>query len=344
MAKKLDAHGKRVFKLVLDAVMLVLLALMFRKQAISLAFHEIGGLALVGLFVVHHLLNGKWIAAVTKRLFAKGTGRLERASYIVDALLLVSFLTVGVTGVLISEVVFRFNVAGSVKTLHYFVSALSVVLMGVHLGLHADYIFGRLLKKGGKKAAKAVLAVVLTAAVAFGGYSLFSSDFLTFLTAPVRTANFAHGQFTPSGEPALDGSDRQQPMDLSELPDAGTEQNSAGPAAPGDGQTVPDDGPGLGGGQRQGRHNGSGGGLGGGEGRGGGTGSVSAALLLAAQYIGIMTLFAALTYPVVRLLHKRGKGKNAQADGEPAAEIPAESPAAIPAETTAPDENGEPEE
>jgi len=316
MAKKLSARGKRIGKLVLDAVMLVLLVLMFRKQAVSLAFHEIGGLALIGLFLLHHLLNGKWIAAMTMRLFSKETGGLARASYIVDALLLIAFLTVGVTGVLMSEVVFRFRAAGGVKTLHYFASALSVVLMGVHLGLHADYIFGRLLKKGGRKLAKIALAVVLTAAVAFGGYSLFASNFVSFLTAPVLTATFARGEFTPSGEPALDGSSQQPPTDLSELPDAGTDAN------------LPDvhNGQGFGGGQGQGKRDGSGGGFGGGEGREGGTGSVSSALLLAAQYIGMIALFAAATYPVVRLCRRR-RGEKAISAAEPAAKLPPESSA-----------------
>lgn len=313
MAKKLSARGKRIGKLVLDAVMLVLLVLMFRKQAVSLAFHEIGGLALIALFILHHLLNGKWIAAVTKRLFSKETGGLARASYLVDALLLLAFLAVGVTGVLMSEVVFRFHAAGNVKTLHYFASALSVVLMGVHLGLHADYIFGKLLKKGGNKIAKAALAVVLTAAVAFGGYSLFTSSFVSFLTAPVRTASLARGEFQPSGEPALDGASQQPPADLSELPDAGTSTNLPD-AAPQD----------AGSGQGRGRHDGSGGGLGGGEGREGGTGSVSGALLLTAQYIGLIALFAAATYPVVRLCRKR-RGETAAAAAEPATEQPPES-------------------
>ena len=260
MAKKLTARGKRVGKLLLDAVMLALLALMFRKQAVSLAFHEIGGLALIGLFILHHLFNGKWIAAMTKRLFSKGTGGMARASFIVDALLLLAFLTVGITGALMSEVVFRFRAAGGVKTLHYFASALCVVLMGVHLGLHADYIFGRLLKKGVRKIAKAVVAAALAAAVGFGGYSLFTSSFVSFLTAPVWTASFTRGEFHPSGEPALDGSNQQPPTDLSELPDAGTSTNLPD-AARQDGQV---------GGQGQGRRDGSGGGFGGGEGRGGG--------------------------------------------------------------------------
>ena len=61
------AKHKRLLKLMLDAIMLVLLVLMYRKQVISIAFHEIGGLALIGLFVIHHLVNARWIASAPRR-------------------------------------------------------------------------------------------------------------------------------------------------------------------------------------------------------------------------------------------------------------------------------------
>ena len=188
----LSAKKKRVLKLVLDAVMLVLLVLMYRKQVISLSFHEIGGLALIGLFLIHHLVNAKWIGSVTRKLFRKGTPGVVRARYIVDVLLLLAFLAIGVSGVLISKVVFSFHVQGNFKTLHYFASAVAIILMGVHLGLHADFIFGKLLRKGANKAAKVALCVVLAAMIAFGGYSLFTTSFLRF---PRRSASVC--QYVP---------------------------------------------------------------------------------------------------------------------------------------------------
>ena len=319
MKTTLDASKKRVLKLVLDAIMLILLVLMYRKQAVSMAFHEIGGLALIGLFVIHHLVNGRWIAAATKRFFSKATSGFVRACYLVNALLLLAFLAVGVTGVLISKVVFSLHVAGNFKTLHYFSSALAVILMGVHLGLHADYIFGKLFKKGANRIAKAAVAVVLACLIAFGGYSLTTTNFVSYLAAPLQANNFAHGEFQPSGDIALDGDGGQRPMDLSELPDAGTSTNPAGPTQPG-GDTAAEDAqnaPHGGGGQAfpsGGNHGGEG--FGGGENEGGGeTGSLTAALLLIAQYVSIITLFAAVTYPIQKLLRKK-RGKHTSAGQE----------------------------
>ena len=294
--KRLSANAKRALKLVLDAIMLVLLVLMYRKQVISLQFHEIGGLALIGLFVIHHLVNGRWIAAITRKFFAKSTPGMVRARYIVDVLLLVAFLTVGITGILINKTLFEVHVAGNAKALHYFSAAISVILMGVHLGLHAEYIFGKIFRKGANKIAKVALGIVLSTMIAFGGYSLATTQFVSFLTAPLRTAQFAHGDFQPSGDMMLDGSSAELPSDLSEMPefpddDAQAPQSGDSAAAGEQGgirQFSPPDG-------TQGAREGHGEG-----------GSGNAALLIA-QYVSMITLFGVVTYGVIKLTGKRKK-------------------------------------
>ena len=57
--------NRKYGKLLLDLVLLVLLALMYQKKVISMHFHEIGGLVLMGLFFLHKALNWKWIRGVT---------------------------------------------------------------------------------------------------------------------------------------------------------------------------------------------------------------------------------------------------------------------------------------
>ncbi len=272
----LNPKTARILKLILDAIMLILLVLMYKKQVISMEFHEIGGLALIGLFLIHHLVNAKWIGAVTRRLFAKETPGLVRARYIVDALLLVAFFAVGVTGVLISKVVFSLHVAGNFKTLHYFASALAIVLMGIHLGLHADYIFGKLLRKGANRIAKIALCAVLAIMIAFGGYSLFTTSFVRYLAAPLQMTVAMQGVPVPSGDIALDGSNAERPTDLSELPEFSGENGDFH----GDRQDFD-------GGER------------------GGEGGSSSAAALIAQYVSIITLFGAVTYGFLRLTGKR---------------------------------------
>ena len=295
--KRLSTGAVRALKLTLDAVMLVLLVLMYRKQVISLQFHEIGGLALIGLFVIHNLVNGRWITATTKKLFSKSTPAMVRARYIVDTLLLVAFLAVGITGVLINKTLFAIRVVGNARTLHYFSAALAVLLMGVHLGLHADYIFGKAFRRGANKVAKAALCVVLAAMIAFGGYSLVTTQLVSFLTAPLRTTQFERGNFQPSGDMMLDGYTMELPDDLSQIPELPTD-NAIQPPQSGDSTTAdaqdgirqfsPPDG-------TEGAR------------EGGGEGSASSAALLIAQYVSMITLFGAATYGIIKLAGKRKK-------------------------------------
>lgn len=72
---------------------------MYQKRLISMEFHEIGGLALFGLFLVHKALNWKWLRAAAAGL---RKGRVT-AAMVVDALLFLSMTAVLVTGLLISK-------------------------------------------------------------------------------------------------------------------------------------------------------------------------------------------------------------------------------------------------
>ncbi len=256
---------KKSWKLILDALLLLLLVLMYKKMAISMAFHEIGGLALIGLFVIHHLFNGKWIVAVSKRLFAKETPAKTKLQYILALLLLVDFLLIGISGALISKVVFSFNIHGGAwKTIHYFCSALAIVLGGLHLGLHMQYLFGFVKKSVLMRAVAFTLAAVL---ILFGSYSLTSTSFIRWLSMP---------------------------FSQSQTPTEHIEHGNAGALEEPHGQ-----GQGNGQGQGQGKRDGSGKGQGMGrmEGEGkAGSFDFRSILLLIANYVSIAFLFAFVAY------------------------------------------------
>lgn len=82
---------KNGWKLILDAVMAIVLALLYNKRVLGMAFHEIAGIAICGLFIIHKLLNRKWIAAVTRSLFSRQTPVRQKLSWVLDFLLLLQF-------------------------------------------------------------------------------------------------------------------------------------------------------------------------------------------------------------------------------------------------------------
>jgi hypothetical protein len=232
---------KTIVKIVLDILMLVVIALMYRKQALGLQFHEIGGLALIGVFFVHKGLNFMWIRRVTVKL--KTADARTRAMWIVDAMMLISFLLVGISGILISKVAFPgLAVSGGPwKAIHYGCAALSLLLVGVHLGLHFNYlkgIFSRWVRL------PRAIAVALAAIIfAYGVYGIATTSFTRWLSMPFTASaeggEGAHGdrggQFpgvTEAQDPSSSDMSAEVPTEsAAETPDAETPARTSGSGA-----------------------------------------------------------------------------------------------------------------
>lgn len=304
---------RKWIKISLDIVLFFLLVLMYRKQAVSMSFHEIGGLTLIGLFIVHHVVNGKWITNVTKRLFARETPIKAKFQYALDVLLLIAFLCIGVSGAMISKTVFSFHMNGwGWKTLHYFASAVAVILTGVHIGLHSAYLFGGLRKCA--KPVRAAATVLLVVVVAFGVYNVATTSFTRWLAMPFTVqqagnqhlSNLSEFVVPPEGEiPEMDDA-----MEFPELPDGEVpeiDDKNASDVAPQNGKGRRDgSGPhGQGNGQGNGQGDGQGNGAKGqGMARKQG-GSIVSALTVIAQFGSIAVLFATVTGVVEWLVVKR---------------------------------------
>ncbi len=182
----------KIIKIVLDVIMTVLLLLMYQARVISITFHELGGLIACGIFLIHKLINWRWIAAVSKRLFKKKFSFKLRFCYVIDLLLLIGITAILVSGILISKVVFTnlsVTDAHTWKIVHYSASAYSLIIVGIHLGLHWCFVTGmfkRLIKL--PAVLSKVLSLVLVLAIAvYGGYSVVTSSFAGWLTLPFES-------------------------------------------------------------------------------------------------------------------------------------------------------------
>lgn len=177
------------WKLLLDVAMITVLSLMYNHHALGMTFHEVGGLILIGVFVIHILLNRKWVAGITKKLFQSGPAVRTKISYVINLLLVISFLIVGISGILISKVVFHLNIStGGInwKGLHIGAAALAMVLVGIHAGMHNSYITG-ILKKMiplPKAVAKGIGICLFLLFVGYGAYSIQENNFIGMLERP----------------------------------------------------------------------------------------------------------------------------------------------------------------
>jgi len=180
--------NKNVVRIILDVVMVLLLVLMYEKYAVNIRFHEVGGLIAIGLFVVHNGLNRSWIVGITKRIFRRPLPSRVRLGYVLAVLLLVTMVFIAVSGIMISRTILV-DVYGDYafwRAAHFFAAAFALVLVGVHVGLHWSFIrtmFARIFRMP-RIVARPLVATFLVAAVAFGAYSMVTSEFVGWLTHP----------------------------------------------------------------------------------------------------------------------------------------------------------------
>ncbi|MDO4548535.1 MAG: DUF4405 domain-containing protein [Clostridia bacterium] len=243
--------NKKAVKGILDIILVVTLALMYSKNVISMAFHEIGGLALCGLFLIHKGLNWDWIKAVGRKFTGSGLSCRTRLMMILDIALLVSFLLIAISGLCISKVVINnmedmpaesaitqtasneeaatgeaeqmtdFPAQGgrnnAWKTIHYFCSALALLIVGVHAGLHSKFIAARLRSVGIKELSRPACAVMLVIALGLGVYGITQTSFTSWLSMPFRTTQ-GEGQrgIDTTGDETVSSSDDESPAGQSD--------------------------------------------------------------------------------------------------------------------------------
>ena len=190
---------KNTFKIIFDVVLALGTVLLYKKNVLGLGFHELAGIAICVLFIVHNLINRKWIAAVTKNLFSKTTPAKTRMEYIVDVLLCLSFLGVLITGIGISKkylsaLAFLGNKG---KIWHFFFSGCALILTGIHVGLHWKWISGTILGKNKDNVPKPVhiICIVIFVAMMVGGcYALCTSSMKRWISAPFTSSVSPQGQ------------------------------------------------------------------------------------------------------------------------------------------------------
>ena len=180
---------KNWFKFGLDILMGLSLFSLFSIASVGLAFHEIFGLALFGAMMVHLTLNWRWIVVFTKKLFSPNVRLKVRIGYVLNVFLFLSFVGIILTGLSMSKVVMAgiTEESETFKNLHYFLSAFALTLIGIHLGLHWEFIKGmaRKLVKVPTAFVKPLSALSLVAVVGLGVWGLTTSSYASWIAIPV---------------------------------------------------------------------------------------------------------------------------------------------------------------
>lgn len=135
---------KQLCQHIVDGAMSLCLLLLMGYELIGQANHEILGIIMLVLFLIHHLLNRKWITRFFKGEYK--AYRIFQTSLVI--LLFVSVILQVLSGIVLSKHLFKsiaLPMSASVaRSIHISMGYWSFVIMSLHLGLHWVMIFSRL--------------------------------------------------------------------------------------------------------------------------------------------------------------------------------------------------------
>lgn len=187
--------NKNWLKIILDCIMAILLILMYNKRVISMSFHEVGGLFVCGLFIIHTFINWKWVKGVTSKLFSKQLPLKTKISWIINFLLLLCTLFIALSGIMISKTIFTSIGTSSMffKIGHQVIPAYMLILIGLHVGLHWTFIKGMFKKIINLPEAltKPLGLLCMIILLLLGSYNMATSSFAKWMAMPFQISTMS---------------------------------------------------------------------------------------------------------------------------------------------------------
>ena len=160
---------KKTFKRILDILMTLALPCLMAYELIGQETHEILGLCTVGLFILHHAMNGQW----HRNLF-KGKYTVYRTVLtVLDVLMIIVFIDQAVTGIMMAKHVFpdlpHVGRRSFARVLHLLGAYWGFTICCLHAGMHMT---GTIRKWKSKTGMTRILPAVL--ALCVSGYGVYA--------------------------------------------------------------------------------------------------------------------------------------------------------------------------
>lgn len=174
---------KMILKIAADIAMTVALLLLMTYEMIGQTIHEWIGIGMFVLFVLHHVLNGKW----SKHLLNGRYTALRIMQTILVALVLFSMLGSMVSEVILSRHAFSFLSIKTgqswARTLHMISAYWGFVFMSLHLGFHWSMMIGMAgkLVKNPSVLRKWILRTIAALIAGYGVYAFIRRDMGSYM-------------------------------------------------------------------------------------------------------------------------------------------------------------------
>lgn len=186
-------NTKAVFKISVDILMLLAMPLLMGYMLIGAKLHEWIGTGIFLLFILHHILNHKWLASLFKGKYSA----VRILNTAVNILVFICMLGLMYSGIVMSRYVFSFlpinGGAALARKIHMLCSYWGLMLMSLHLGLHWNYIMGivRKISKAKKSSARSMILRFLAVITAvYGAYAFVKRNVIDYLLLKIQFAFF----------------------------------------------------------------------------------------------------------------------------------------------------------
>ena len=131
-------------KLVVDCLIFFGFLIAMDPRMTGIALHEWLTVAAMAAVITHLLLSWDWIVQVTRRFFRSSAFR-PRLNYVLNVLLFIDVTLIMYTGLAISESFMPYFGLQlprnfSMRSLHDLTANLFILLLGLHIGLHWNWI------------------------------------------------------------------------------------------------------------------------------------------------------------------------------------------------------------
>ena len=183
---------KQIVKIAVDIAMTAILLLLMTYELIGQVSHELLGIIMFVLFILHHILNSRW----TKNLIKGKYTALRTQQTVLVVLVLFSMAVSIFSGVMLSRHIFSFLPFSDGLSLPSYLHMLSAywgfVFMSLHLGFHWNMIMGmakRLTKKTSVMRTWALRIIALIIA-GYGVYAFVKRDIGSYLLLQIQFAFF----------------------------------------------------------------------------------------------------------------------------------------------------------
>ena len=177
--------SKRTLKICVDIAMITALLFLMAYSLIGETAHEWIGIAMLILFVMHHMLNSRW----ARNIFNGKYTVVRVWQTVLVFAVLVCMAGSMLSGIVLSRHVFSFlpirTGQGWARTMHLLCAYWGLVVMSLHIGFHFSILTGMVRKHIGEQSAKyiwliriASIGIAIYGVIAFANRQISSYMFM----------------------------------------------------------------------------------------------------------------------------------------------------------------------